>query len=628
MCRGRYLQMVCGMAFILTGTLAVEADITTGLVGYWPLNGHATDFSGNNLHGTINGDVTPAPDRMGYPDSAMMFPGDAGANVTIGDRPELQITGEMTLAAWVFLNSANQNNGRIIAKRGGGGSRSWNLNIEASSGGVSNPATFQISLNPDDSVSVNDTQSLPTDEWAHVAGVFRPAEAVAVYVNGQLRASVTQNVPSSQFSDNGLPVMIGARSGCSNCGWDGLIDEARIYQRALSTEDLQELHEFVPSPRYQAWGPDPADGAPDVVVALLTWHAGVTAILHDVYFGTDPNLGPDDLVQSHLPMAMYYHVPGLTPGTTYYWRVDEIEADMATVHTGDVWTFMAQPVTAYRPDPADGANEVAADPNVTLTWRPGLNAREHHVYFGDSFADVNEAAADTDKGTMTETSFAPGSLLPLTTYYWRVDELALDESVRAGQVWSFTTFGAVDDFESYTDDVDAGQAVFQTWIDGVDNGTGSYVGYEVADNGTFGETAIVNSGGQSMPLEYDNAAAPYYSETERTWDAPQDWTANEVDTIVLHVRGRSGNDTEPLYVALQDSAGRIGVVVHPDVAVVTTIQWTPWRIPLSEFGTAGVNLAAIKKMYIGLGDRNAPTPGGAGLIFVDDIRLTRPAAPQ
>ena len=52
-------------------------------------------------------------------------------------------------------------------------------------------------------------------------------------------------------------------------------------------------------------------------------------------------------------------------------------------------------------------------------------------------------------------------------------------------------------------------------------------------------------------------------------------------------------------------------------------QWTVWMIPLNDFSAAGVNVAAVKKMIIGLGDRDAPTPGGAGVIYVDDIAVKR-----
>ena len=74
--------------------------------------------------------------------------------------------------------------------------------------------------------------------------------------------------------------------------------------------------------------------------------------------------------------------------------------------------------------------------------------------------------------------------------------------------------------------------------------------------------------------------------------------------------------------ALEDSAGTVGVAVHSDPNAVLATQWTEWNIPLGDF--AGVNPAGVKTMYVGLGDRNAPTPGGAGVITVDDIRITKP----
>ena len=108
------------------GTAA--GDITTGLVGYWPLDGNASDASGNGLDGEIVGDVVSAEDRLGYDESAMLFPGARDSYIELGDPPELQITGAMTLAAWVRIDSFD-GNGRIIARIGGNGSRSYSLNV-------------------------------------------------------------------------------------------------------------------------------------------------------------------------------------------------------------------------------------------------------------------------------------------------------------------------------------------------------------------------------------------------------------------------------------------------------------------------------------------------------------------
>ena len=55
----------------------------------------------------------------------------------------------------------------------------------------------------------------------------------------------------------------------------------------------------------------------------------------------------------------------------------------------------------------------------------------------------------------------------------------------------------------------------------------------------FAEKTIVHGGKQSMPLEYDNSESPYYSEAERTFDTPQDWTTNGADTLSLYFQGRA-----------------------------------------------------------------------------------------
>jgi hypothetical protein len=74
-------------------------------------------------------------------------------------------------------------------------------------------------------------------------------------------------------------------------------------------------------------------------------------------------------------------------------------------------------------------------------------------------------------------------------------------------------------------------------------------------------------------------------------------------------------------VALEDSAGKLAVVTHPDPAAVTTATWTEWKVPLSSF--TGVNATKVKKLYLGVGDRKNPVADGAGRLYLDDIRVTK-----
>ena len=197
--------------------------------------------------------------------------------------------------------------------------------------------------------------------------------------------------------------------------------------------------------------PDPADGAlhPNTWVSL-SWRAGPKAVSHDVYLGDnfdDVNSGAGStfrgnqapttlLVGLGLPGDPY--PAGLVPGTTYYWRIDEVNiAEPNSPWKGAVWSFSIPPRTAYFPTPADGAEAVAL--NASLSWTGGYGSKLHTAYFGDSFDDVNSATTGAMSGS---TTYNPGPLQRQKVYYWRVDEFD-GAATYKGQVWSFATLGAV-----------------------------------------------------------------------------------------------------------------------------------------------------------------------------------------
>ena len=297
---------------------------------------------------------------------------------------------------------------------------------------------------------------------------------------------------------------------------------------------------------------------------------------------------------------------------------------------------LSPPLRARNPNPPQGATDVKHTPK--LIWVAGEKAAKHNVYFGSdgtAVANATTASAGIYRGqqNLDATTYVPTEA-PLawnTTYSWRIDEVNAADTWK-GNVWSFTTanFIVVDDFEDYTDDV--GSRIFQTWLDGygytqpppgyAGNGTGSAVGNSAAP---YAEQTIVH-GGQSMPLAYDNSGTggkTRYSETFREWASPQDWTGNNVKASTLWFYGDPNNAPEGLYVAVEDNAGHVKVVNYPDIEAVQKAAWQEWNIELTQFSAAGVNLKAIKRMYIGLGNRSSPKAGGKGTIFIDDIRVYR-----
>ena len=106
------------------------------------------------------------------------------------------------------------------------------------------------------------------------------------------------------------------------------------------------------------------------------------------------------------------------------------------------------------------------------------------------------------------------------------------------------------------------------------------------------------------------------SEATFTLVYPRDWTEEGVAKLSLWFRGASGNAADQMFVALGNA-----VVYHDDPAATQIAGWNEWVIDLTAF--AGVNLANVNSITIGIGTKNSPAAGGQGTMHFDDIRLIR-----
>ncbi|OHB72880.1 MAG: hypothetical protein A2Z25_05260 [Planctomycetes bacterium RBG_16_55_9] len=742
------LLTVCLTLFAIIGAMPICATASPAAVrAAWLFDegGGATanDSSGFDITGAIVGDAEWILGNNAMFGSALKL--EDGEYVDIGEpTPDvLLVEQDITLMVWFKPHQVLAHWQVLFSmQRGSSGGEAYAMTY-----GNNNDQIQAIFNTAGGNGNVQDPAPLVMNEWVHAAATYDGQKAV-LYRNGQPVAENTTTFSgqlihenrSGRFAINGnYNSLNGGLREHASC----TLDEVLIFDEVLTQEQIENIMELGflrgSQPRTTAFRPDPPDGAiHESTWVTLGWSAGAFAASHDVYLGDDFDsvneaTRDSDVFRGNQTTDFYVagfpgfaYPDGLVGGTTYYWRIDEVnEADPNSPWKGDIWSFSIPPKTAYNPDPADGNG--AANTAVTLSWTAGFGAKLHTVYFGQDYDTVANASAGVPLGT---TSYNPGALQAEKVYYWRVDEfdgfgtykgdvwtftapgavgnpkpangasdlamattlswtaatnaashqvyLGLDkQAVRSadtpspeykgsrtlgaesydaglleanttyywrvdevyngnpvkGPVWTFTVgaYLLVEDFESYTDDDAAGQAIWQNWIDGfgvADNG--AQVGYLLPP---YAERTIVHGGSQSMPLLYVNEAGVTNSEAALTLATQRDWTVVPMDIgigeLSLWFRGTSANAAEPLYVAISNpdgiGTGSPAVVAYDDPSSVAAGVWKQWRIPLQAFTNKGINLSNVNKIAVGLGSKSGlAAPGGTGTIYVDDIRLYQP----
>jgi hypothetical protein len=274
----------------------------------------------------------------------------------------------------------------------------------------------------------------------------------------------------------------------------------------------------------------------------LSWSPGDFAVSHDVYIGDnydDVDSGAEGTFQGNqatttltLGFPGFTYPDGLVPGTTYYWRIDEVnETEPNSPWKGKVWSFSIAPKTAYFPEPADSTESVSVD--VQLSWTPGLASKLHTVYFGETFDEVDNATGGQVQGAA---SYNPGTLKMAKTYYWRVDEFDVVETYK-GNVWSFTTEGGVGSPNPAKGSVDVTQTPVLTWSSGLGTAHEIYFG---ADAGALEKKGSGNLGSESYEpgqLEWNST---YYwrvdeansANADSPWTGPI-WSFNTANFLVI-----------------------------------------------------------------------------------------------
>ena len=705
MCGKLSCCVVLSLSLLVASGAARGAPFDPNLIGWWNFEegqgAFALDSSGANNHGTLIGDPQWVE---GYDGLALDLDGE-GDYIEIGKvASDLGIGGNAprTIALWVYPRTFN--GGGLYEMGGDGYLERFSLRTHE---------TYQAWQAQYSGIDTN-IPANPPNEWTHLTHVHGGGR-VTVYVN----MSYPGERALTLHTGDDTPLKIGA---CAGVGFDGLIDDVRLYDRALTRDEIQRI--LYGSP-FLSSDPQPQDGALTDVErgAALSWEAGALAVAHDVYLGGDANEVRDATIATEgiyrgrqIGDATTYVVPEppLSWNATYYWRVDEVDPN-GTITKGKVWSFRTgdfltiddfesyddEEVRIYEAwiDGWGTDNGSIVGYLETICWgfpshwigsglqsMPFTYDNTEPAWYSEAYRSWSESQDWTRHGVDTLTLHLVGEPIPFlerddgrvhisgaSRYPWethdsfrfackplhgdgsiivRVDLLAdtgpwdragvmiresFETDARHAAVLVTTGHGVSFQYRS----VDQGAAQRTTcegpqapyWVKL--NRSGDTLTAWRSPDGVRWVTATgdLSDSSASIPMSSDvyvglavssdsghPATSAEFSGVSITGDATGSWEVAEVGSQW------SGNDPETLYVALSDEAGNLKIVNHPDPLVVGAALWERWDIPLNEFATAGVDVTRINKMIIGFGDRDNPTPGGAGMMHFDDFRLTRSTA--
>jgi len=223
------LTLAITLAFVAVGHSQVF--LTNGLVAYYPFNGNAEDESGNTNHGFIYG-ATLATDRFGNSNQAYYFAGD-GSHILVQDSSSLQMTNSLTVSAWIKYELGGLGQPHIVDKL------IFFLQVHPDiSGGF-----FEIHRYPNSSSVGLGSTIVGPNHWTFLAGTY-DLHTLKFYTNGLLANQTGGSFPLDRAP---VPMAIG-KNPQSDDAFKGSIDDVRIYERALSDSEIEQLflHESRP----------------------------------------------------------------------------------------------------------------------------------------------------------------------------------------------------------------------------------------------------------------------------------------------------------------------------------------------------------------------------------------------
>ncbi|NUN08494.1 MAG: VCBS repeat-containing protein [Ignavibacteriaceae bacterium] len=333
-----------------------------GLVAYYPFNGNANDESGNGNNGTVNGASLTA-DRFGNGNKSYNFT-NTSDYIQVADGPTFDFTAtkQLSVGVWVKLNSAS--NGYVIDKFGTGGSEDDDFSCNIYNGiiqfSVNGPGVFK---------GVESNTVLTTGKWYFVLLKWDGINAKqSIYINGIKDAEIT--TPVLQINNTNTALRIGKPAHPAS-SIIGLIDDIRIYNRAITQDEVDSLY------REGGYNAPPAPPTNLTGISLdkqvrLVWNKSVDSDIrkYKIYRSLnspatilyDSTAGPNDTTKLF---------SGLKNGQKYYYAVKAVDS------SGQL---------------SDYSNEVAVAPTGLIAWYPFNN-------------NANDTTSNWTPGTINNISY-------------------------------------------------------------------------------------------------------------------------------------------------------------------------------------------------------------------------------
>jgi chitodextrinase len=447
------IKVLCAFSAACTFAFPSLTLAEVGLVAAYTFNeGSGTtvaDVSGNNNTGALGSGITwSAQGKFG---NALTFNG--AGSVTVPHAASLNLTTGMTLEAWVFPTTASTSDRSptVVLKEYVDGQ----LSVYGFGTGPSPDGPADAFYGPDaffmDTTGIprgiNAPPNLPLNAWSHLAATYDAATSIlSVYVNGVLRTS--QGLSDGSITTSIGPVRIGGNNVLPGAFFQSLIDEVRIYNRALSQSEIQtDMNTPVAPPVPDTTSPTATTGLTATVTSTsqidLAWSAatdnvGVTGYRVERCQG----VGCTIFAQVATSSGTSFSDTGLTPATSYGYRVRAADA------AGNLGAYSnirsaTPPATDTTPPtaPAGLTATAVTSSQVNLSWTPstdnlGVTSYQVERCQGAGCTTFSQIA------TPSQTSYSNFGLTAATSYSYRVRAVDAAGNLGPYSVVSVTTQAA------------------------------------------------------------------------------------------------------------------------------------------------------------------------------------------